>query len=354
MMSSLREVFQVAVAHAARGELPVWRQFTEMAYLMLCHRLGPGYYMMARFWRRSVPFSVKRQHWNGKRYLHEVHRINDPHYYKISQNKLVEKSLLATLGIPTPRALGVFEPAKGQGCDGLPLRTGDDLRRVLSPVVGQRIFFKPVEGHCGRGVFALDVSADTSGLQLHRPFSKEPWALDRLADVLGKHWKGSLIEQGIEQHPQLAALNPSSVNTLRMWVIDDGRDVRVLGAFLRIGRASSEVDNTSQGGMACPIDLETGRIREALDLTLFRRAHLTHPDSGASIPGTRIPHWPACVSLAQDALRVLPGARFAGLDIAVTASGPLVVEYNIEPDQRGAAHLDLPHRSILGRRVPLS
>lgn len=348
MISSLREVLQVATAQAARGELPVWRQLGEMAYLMLRHRLGPGYYMMARFWRRSVPFSAKCQHWNGKRYLREVHRINDPRYYKISQNKLVEKSLLTTLGLPTPRLLGYFEPRAGQACDGLALRTVDDLRRVLSPARGQRIFFKPVEGDSGRGVFALDVSAKDEGLRLHRPFSHEEWTLERLADALKKHWKGSLIEQGIEQHAQLAALNPSSVNTLRMWVVQKDGATRVVGAFLRVGRAGSEVDNTSQGGLACPVDLETGRIREALDLTIFRNAHDVHQDSGARLRGALIPHWEACIALAEDALRVLPGARFVGLDVGVSVAGPLVVEFNVEPDQRGAAHLDLPHGHVLG------
>jgi glutathione synthase/RimK-type ligase-like ATP-grasp enzyme len=57
------------------------------------------------------------------------------------------------------------------------------------------------------------------------------------------------------------------------------------------------------------------------------------------------------VALAEHALRVLPGARFAGLDIAVATGGPLVVEYNVEPDQRGAAHLDLPHAQVL-RSLP--
>lgn len=347
MRHSFVELLRVAASHAENGELPVWRQLAEMSYLMLRHRLGPGYYMMARFWRRSVPFSEKCRHWNGRRYLREVHRINDPRYYKISQNKLVEKSLLTALGIPTPRLIGLFEPASGQGCDGQPLRTATDLERILRTEKGRRLFFKPAEGDSGRGVFAVDVLDGEGELQLRRPFTDEVWTVARLIDALKKHWMGTVIELGIEQHPELSRLNPSSVNTLRMWVIDDGGVGRVVGAFLRIGRAGSEVDNTSQGGLACPVDLETGLIREALDLTMHRRAHQTHPDSGAMIPGSAIPHWPACISLSTEALRVLPGARFAGLDIAVTESGPLVVEYNVEPDQRGAAHMDLPHGQAL-------
>lgn len=348
MNNSFIELFRVVASKAASGELPVWRQLAEMSYLMLRHRLGPGYYMMARFWRRSVPFSEKCKHWNGRKYLREVHRINDPRYYKISQNKLVEKSLLTALGIPTPRLIGLFEPTSGQGCDGLPLRTATDLERILHAEKGRRIFFKPAEGDSGRGVFAVDVLDIEGEVQLRRPFTDEVWTVARLIDALKKHWMGTVIELGIDQHPELSRLNPSSVNTLRMWVIDDAGVRRVVGAFLRVGRAGSEVDNTSQGGLACPVDLNTGCIREALDLTLRRNPHVLHPDTAVALGGILIPHWRECVELAENALRVLPRAHFAGLDIAISKSGPVVVEYNVEPDQRGAAHMDLPHGQLFG------
>jgi len=351
MSSSLSEVYQVAAYHAANGGLAVWRQFAEMGSLMLFHRIGPGYYFMARFWRRSVPFSVKWRHWNGKRYLRELHRINDPRYYKISQNKLVEKSLLQVLGLPTVPLLGHFDPYSGQCADGGPLRTEEDLRQLLAGANGRRVFFKPVEGDSGRGVFSIHVAYADGGINLSPALGGEKCSIPQLARLLKQNKGGVVIELAIEQHPVLACLNPSSVNTLRVWVASDGNEPHVLGAFLRVGRAGSEVDNTSRGGLACPVDLESGRIREAIDLSPMRRTYETHPDTGATLPGTEIPDWPQCVALAKNALRVLPGAVFAGLDIAVSMEGPVVVEYNVEPDYRGAAHLDLPHETVFERML---
>lgn len=351
MSSSLSEIYRVAASQAARGGLPVWRQLAEMSFLMLFHRIGPGYYLMARFWRRTIPFSVKRQHWNGKRYLRELQRINDPRYYKISQNKLVEKALLQTLGVPTVPLIGHFDAYAGQCAHGRPLRSEQDLLQLLVAAAGRRVFFKPAEGDSGRGVFSLNVAATDEGIRLSRPAGDEECSIPELVEILKTHWRGTVIEPAIEQHPVLARLNADSVNTLRVWVARDGEEPRVLGAFLRVGRAGSEVDNTSRGGLACPINLETGRIREAIDLSPMRRTHETHPDSGAALPGTGIPHWPQCVALAENALRVLPGAVFAGLDIAVSVEGPVVVEYNVEPDYRGAAHLDLPHEIVFQRML---
>lgn len=333
---------RIAQAKAAGGGLPLWRQLAEMAYLFLRHGQGPGYYLMARFWRRELPFADKARHWNGRRYLRFVHRVNDPAYFKVSQHKFVEKALLLTAGLPTAPLLGVFHADKGQGVDGRPLRDEADLRALLAGQRGRRLFFKPAEGDSGKGVFALDVSPATQPLQWREPLSDAAMAMPALLARCdgGQAW---VIEQAITQHPALSALNPTSVNTLRMWVVHDDRGVRVVGAFLRVGRAGSLVDNTAAGGLACAIDLDSGRIRLALDLTLNRNEYVRHPDSQAPLPGVAIPHWPACVELACAALRVLPGARFAGMDIAVTQDGPVVVEYNVEPSQQGATHFDTPH-----------
>ncbi len=346
MATPVTGILRTARRKAAQGELPVWRQLLEMAYLLLRHRIGPGYYLTARMWRRAVPFAAKCRHWNGDRYLRHVHAINDPRYYKVSQNKLVEKALLRTLGIPTVELVGLFHCPKGQAADGTRLADPEDLRRVLAARVGMRLFFKPAEGDNGHGVFALDVAEGEAELVLSRPLDGAALTVEELAARLSGMPNGTVIEHCIDQHPELARLNPSSVNTLRMWVLDDGGTPRVVGAFLRIGRAGSEADNTAQGGLPCPIDLVSGRIRHALDQTLDCNEHAVHPDSGVPLAGLPIPYWEECVALACNAVRVLPGARFAGMDIAVSRTGPLVVEYNVEPNYHGAALFDVPHGEL--------
>ena len=65
------------------------------------------------------------------RYLRFVQRINKPAYFKISQHKLVEKSLLQSLHLPTAALLGYFHPRKGQATDGAPLTTATELEALL-------------------------------------------------------------------------------------------------------------------------------------------------------------------------------------------------------------------------------
>jgi len=348
MLQKLRSQLMVARSKAAEGHLPFWRQLLEMIYLYMRHQIGPGYYLMARFWRTDVAFREKTEHWNPRRYLNYIHQLNDPVYYKISQHKLVEKSFLSAMGIPTARLLGLYHREFGQDINGRPLCTPRDLAALLSSCSLKGVFFKPAEGDSGRGVFGLKFIDDKECIGLADILTNKEMTVETLVRFIESEQKGYVIEEMIEQHPLLARCNPTSVNTLRVWVLRGMKGIEVQGAFLRVGRAGSLVDNTAAGGLACPVDLNTGKIIQALDLSMNRNEHEFHPDSGARLTGNVIPFWRESKALACNALRILPGANFIGIDLAVTADGPLVVEYNVEPSYQGAAHIDRPHGWIFG------
>jgi glutathione synthase/RimK-type ligase-like ATP-grasp enzyme len=41
-----------------------------------------------------------------------------------------------------------------------------------------------------------------------------------------------------------------------------------------------------------------------------------------------------------------PGIRFAGVDVAISQSGPIVIELNTSPDRIGAAFVGVPTRNL--------
>jgi hypothetical protein len=53
-----------------------------------------------------------------------------------------------------------------------------------------------------------------------------------------------------------------------------------------------------------------------------------HPDSGAPIEGFALPYWREVRELAITAHRTFPAMVSVGWDIAITASGPVLVEGN--------------------------
>jgi hypothetical protein len=107
------------------------------------------------------------------------------------------------------------------------------------------------------------------------------------------------------------------------------------------------VDNSARGGVLAPVDLETGRLRQLKTATVFPELLSHHPDTGAQVAGVELPYWKECMDLAKATIRALPGMRFSGLDIAITGSGPLIVETNPNPHRISARNFGAPMADLL-------
>ncbi|HIQ62505.1 MAG: sugar-transfer associated ATP-grasp domain-containing protein [Christensenellales bacterium] len=138
-----------------------------------------------------------------------------------------------------------------------------------------------------------------------------------------------LLEPCVVQHPALAALCPTSVNTLRIATLLGDKKQGVVYAYIRIGNGGV-VDNVDQGGMAAPIDLETGTI-SGVGADKKGNRFQTHPMTGAVIPGTPIPYWKEAVDMCLAASQVVPRVRFVAWDVAITPEGPVFIEGNSFP-----------------------
>lgn len=142
--------------------------------------------------------------------------------------------------------------------------------------------------------------------------------------------KIGVVEEVIRQHPALSALNPASINTLRIVTILNDAGPHIVYAHIRIGNSDRPVDNLHSGGMFAPIDLETGTVDfPAYDKT--RVTYASHPRTGTAIQGFQIPYWKESAELCLKAACVVPQMRYVGWDVAVTEEGPVFVEGNNLP-----------------------
>jgi len=252
---------------------------------------------------------------------------------------VLEKGVLSLLGLPTPRFVAFFHAERGRDGHGRALTDAQALKALLASHSAQRLCFKPVEGYGGAGFRSLDVLPGGDALQ--HPVTQATLSTTDLSAELLQSPDGWLIEAYQVQHPSLAALNPSSLNTLRLWVLDRGDGPRITHALLRVGRAGVQVDNTSQGGLVVRVDVATGRTLAGPDVHQPERWLSHHPDSGVPLADLALPHWPAVHTLAEQALCAFPHMRFAGLDVALAPEGPVLIEVNVHPDSIGALTFDL-------------
>jgi hypothetical protein len=345
-----RTVFYVklSVRAAKEGHLSVVRQLIEMTLLYVVKGIGPGYYHSAKLWRRNLPFGEKLGWLNQNQYRKRVCQYNRREYQKISQNKLSEKAIYKQFNVPSPDFLGCFQEDWGRDIDGLPLRTGGDVQRLLVDKEINKFCLKVVEGWGGSGFRALQVLRGDGELRLCPLSGQRTFSVGEYFSSLGNTSVGIVLESYSEQHSTMKSFNPSSLNTIRVivvWQIDSSPSV--VGAYVRIGRIGSLVDNVATGGIVALIDMESGVITSAHIGSIDMQAISCHPDHSEVIEGVVIPFWEEVKQMAVDTLPLFPWTRFGGFDIAITDDGPVIIELNVEPDKLGLIRLGIPMDTII-------
>ena len=134
-----------------------------------------------------------------------------------------------------------------------------------------------------------------------------------------------LVEQIIPQHADMAKLNPSSVNSLRIVSYFDGTDVHILARVLKMGNGGV-IDNFAHGGMYTMLDDHGVALHAAFDIA--GDAYEIHPISGIRIPGFVVPLYPKVLELVDEIARVVPEIPYVGWDIAISPDRPVVIEGN--------------------------
>ena len=136
------------------------------------------------------------------------------------------------------------------------------------------------------------------------------------------------IQEFIQQHERMRALNPSSVNTIRILTYRSGMEVLVLYTVVRIGRDGKEIDNESAGGISAVI-YEAGKLgRYAYGAPGVDK--LEYTDTGIRLEGYEIPSYQNVVDTVKKLHYRLPFFDLIGWDMAVGIDGePILVEWNI-------------------------
>lgn len=182
----------------------------------------------------------------------------------------------------------------------------------------KEVIIKPAGGACGMGIYKLNHS-DETGIQ-------------KLLNNL-KKGDNLIMEQMIVQHSEMAKMNPSSVNTIRViTMIDRTGDVHIISTLAKFGASAGCVSNTLSGGICCHINKDTG-ILDRPGKDMHGAPHFYHPVSGVVIPGFQIPNWDGVCEYAKSLAMVVPTGRYIGWDIVIRPDGYDVIEGNLHPCQ---------------------
>lgn len=296
---------------------PRWQIVFDLLYIFFKLKVVPEHYGPCRLW------DVPRKDWvlyYGSPYTplaraRLAKRIYPVHYEVLYDDKLVGAQLCKGLDVRQPTIYGTLQPGES---------SRHRLESILNASGQSRLMLKPVFGRSGMGIVILERT--DAGIIVHTRDGDVPLSEFQL------DWP-VFLQEVIQQHPAIASIWNSSVNTIRVITLQSiSGEVVIVGGGMRFGVGKSYVDNWSAGGVSVGVNTRTGRLRKfAYDKWGNEYTH--HPSSGVQFDGFQLPHWQAILDTARKVQRELSFSRLGGADICLDQDGtPVVIEVNGLPD----------------------
>ncbi len=236
--------------------------------------------------------------------------------------RVVNRELMACLNDETKTAVlddkGKFAKAYAQFIkrDVLDLASASEQEIDQFMAKHPRMFCKPSMGSSGRGCFIYEAPAGIGW---------EKFLEEMKAKGVG------VCEEILPQHPKQVAVNPHSLNCLRIVTLIDSQGVpHVIYAVQKFGVKDVCVDNYGPGGIGCRVDLDSGIVKwpGVLGEGYMRQVYDEHPVSHVKFVGYEVPFFKEACDMVCQAAMVTPAVRYVGWDVGITPDGPAIVEGN--------------------------
>ena len=254
--------------------------------------------------------------WNYSRNMLEniVNGFINYSYFAFT-DKFTANIILNHYKLPSTSNIGIIETDRD---DNLIIKNISGGRQRLDSLEldpESQIVAKPLNGRQGDGVSILK-------------YKELPDFINKPDNRLERY----IVEKPVENHEQIARIYAGSVNTIRIVTINKRNDPGIYAASMRIGNNGSSVDNIAKGGIAVRIDIETGKLNSlGYQAYPFGKKCTIHPDSGVVFKEYQLPYWEEIKEVVVKGHGLICSPFMIGWDIAVTPTGPVIIELNRFP-----------------------
>ena len=222
-------------------------------------------------------------------------KINNKHYRDVFHNKIM--------------FLEKFNDFIKRDWINLNIATDSQISEFLSK--HDQIVMKASYGDSGKEVVVYQIPNDIDLTKFKKYFKQNHF---------------DLAEECIKNHPEISKFNASSLNTLRIVTVNNGKNVNILFAGLRVGGKGAKIDNISQGGAVARINIVSGIIDSSF---YTKRSSYNSGDTDFDSPlGSKIPFWDQVKQLVTEAALVVPEIGIVAWDIAITNNTIDIIEGN--------------------------
>lgn len=138
-----------------------------------------------------------------------------------------------------------------------------------------------------------------------------------------------IVEQCLVPHPYLSAIFPESLSTLRIHTIRYRNKVRIpFRSSIAFGRKGYSVDLAPSHYRVYLNHMGHSLFSKAATGYQETEVASHHADTGASFENIQMPYWQATLELVRQAALKFPEIPYIAWDVAITATGPQIVEGN--------------------------
>lgn len=156
--------------------------------------------------------------------------------------------------------------------------------------------------------------------------------LKRAASIAKARDRAVLVQERLENHPELRPISGSALSTTRVVTMFNEAGVpEIVDAFYRTSiKPDAAVDNFHNGGVLFPIDLTTGRFLPGMaDAAFDQQPIMCHPQTGTSMVDRVHPRWQEVAEMALRLHHIYSECIMPGWDIAVAPDGVVAIELNM-------------------------
>jgi hypothetical protein len=237
-------------------------------------------------------------------------------------------------GLSTPPLLALFfKHTRGWTPSGRNPSLPAEWEEVVVHDLPDRFVVKPSQGAYGDGVRIIARRGESLEQWGRGAIASRELVAELYADPL---YDGFVIQHMMVNHPDVRNLSGAmGLQTCRVLtaIRPDGTP-DVLYAFLRVIVGDSPTDNFrsgTAGNYLARINCADGKIHSCWTYAREGGAVIVdrHPVTGICFAGYQLPFWTEAMQLAMRAALAFCPIRTVGWDIALTGTGPVVVEGNI-------------------------
>ncbi len=196
------------------------------------------------------------------------------------------------------------------------LITEDEAVRVCS--VDQKMIIKPT----------LDTQGGKNVVLFKCINGKSDYNDMGIKQLFGLYGKDFIVQKAVNQHPQMAMLNTSSLNTFRIMSYLKDNSVDVLSIVVRMGKEGSITDNNTGGGFCCGVKADGSLNEISHQGNTGERYEAT--DQGIPFKELKLPFVDKLDDVVRKLHKKAPYFKLISWDLAIDSTEEVVlIEYNI-------------------------